>query len=138
MILAIPLNELLASYIHVEPHLQLNQMTLKEFIIYSLDVMDKVEMADSRNYTSSPDYYLDFRSPYTEFENIIGTSNSAHGYEDMATHFNHHHLTALALEVYHELVNSLQVYKITELPQIRRSTLGWRGQNLLLRVHRNT
>jgi len=48
----------------------------------------------------------------------------------------HHQLTALALEVYYELVNSLAVYKIVDHPALFRAVVGWRGQNMLLKVYR--
>lgn len=137
MILVIPLNELLASYIHIEPQLEASQFTLKEFVLQSIEIMDKVELADSRTYAASPDYYLDFTTPMSGIEAKMESTGHTQGLDELSENVFQHHLTALVLEVYYELVNSLRLYKITELPQIRRSAIGWQGQNLVLKVHRN-
>lgn len=136
MIISIPLNDLLATYQHVEPTLQRGKMSLRDFISTSVTVMDQVELADPRNFSSSPSYYLDFTTPLSEFEEKIQRINPTNCYEDVDDAVFHHQLTALALEVYYELVNSLRVYSITEHPMLSRSVIGWRGQNMLVRVCR--
>jgi len=136
MILLIPLNDLFENYRHIEPHLHENKTSLKEFAEASVAILDKVELADSRNYSSNPEYYLDYTNPLAEFEQKIQGANPTNCYEDMNAALVHHQLTALALEVYYELVNSLAVYKIVDHPALFRAVVGWRGQNMLLKVYR--
>lgn len=136
MILSIPLKDLMDTYRHVEPTLVTNHMSLKEFITISVGVLDKTEEADPRSYCSKPDYYLDFTTPLAEFDQKIQAANPTNCYEDMDAALIQHQLTALALEVYYELVNSLRVYKIVDLPMVDRAVVGWQGHNMLLRVRR--
>ncbi len=138
-------------YEHVEPHLEQNKMSLKDFMETSVMVMDKVEIADQRSYCSHPAYYLDFSSPFplpntpsrsttilAEFEQKIQHVNPTNCYEDVNDAVVHHQLTALALEVYYELVNFMEVYKIANHPMLYRSVVGWRGQNMLVKVCRRS
>lgn len=142
MILSIPLSHLLLAYEHVEPHLNENKMSLKGFVENSITVMGKVETSDSRTYSSNPSYYLDTEppawlsvtTPLSELELKIQQTNPTNCYEDMDAAIIHHQLTALALEVYYELVNFLEVYKIVNHPLLHRDVVGWRGQDMLLRV----
>lgn len=144
MILSIPLNHLLVTYEEVEPYLQEHRMSLKEFVETSVTVLDKVETCDPRAYSSHPAYYLDFdppawmipTNPLAEFEQKIQQANPTNCYEDMNAAIVHHQLTALALEVYYELVNFMEVYKIVDHPMLHRAVVGWRGQNMLLKVCR--
>lgn len=136
MILSIPMKDLMDSYRHVEPHLVTNHLSLKEFMAISIGVLDKVEEADPRSYCSDPHYYLDYTTPLAEFDQKIQEANPTNCYEDLDAAFVQHQLTALALEVYYELVNSLRVYKIVDLPMVDRVVVGWQDQNMLIRVRR--
>jgi len=123
-------------------------MSLKDFVESSVTVLDKIETADQRTFSSHPAYYLDFNSPLpyrtattstsvlAEFEQKIQQANPTNCYEDMNAAALHHQLTALALEVYYELVAFLEVYKIVDHPMLHRAVVGWQGQNMLLKVYR--